>query len=330
MNDDDRTDDGSPQTDEALEDGFERSAPQGTLRWDFEAALRRLQDGGERLPRPKPWYGLPGDLWERGRVTKAGERVVGDVLQVTANLLADDTRTAIGEASRASADATWDVVRLLAARVERLERHASGFDLPTALVPVPIPDASEWSADLPTWMTADGAAAGLPVLVGEAATDSVVAAMVAADQRHRPVIVVDPRGKRVAAASAVAESAGRTVEVVLSEVADDLSRRPAASLGGVLLIGAVDRLDQGGKADLVDQALRCLAPGGALVVLTMDEREWTASLGPLAADLSSGRPFHPETWAQVLVRRPMRSVSSVEVHRAGVGPVHAIVARVGR
>ena len=310
-----------PAEEQAVLDAFDRMAPQGTLPWDFEAALRRFEDRGALLPRPRPWFGLPDDLWDRGRGARAAERMLGDVLTVAANLLAEDTRQAVMDATEGVAEATWDALRHLAGRVERLESGAAGLTVEPAVLDLPDPDAAEWVDLLPGWLPADGSAADLPVVVGEAGRTDVVTAVVATG---RPTIAVDPRADRIRAA------AGTGAAVELADVADHLRRRLPGSLGAVVVSGTVDRASLAGKADLVDQALRALVPGGILVVLATDQASWESALDPVAADLAPGRPLRPETWALVLPRRPVRPVVQVAVHPAARGTVHAVVAEAGR
>ena len=51
---------------------------------------------------------------------------------------------------------------------------------------------------------------------------------------------------------------------------------------------------------------------------------WDAELEPTLRDLLPGRPFHPDTWSVVLSHL---GLVEPEVHRAGTGRVHAVVAR---
>ena len=47
-----------------------------------------------------PWRGLPDDLWERGHSARIGQRFVGDVAGVLADILAADARTVADAAVR--------------------------------------------------------------------------------------------------------------------------------------------------------------------------------------------------------------------------------------
>jgi hypothetical protein len=103
-------------SDEELLAAFERLSPQGSLRVGFDDALRRVdQPDVDSAAMAPPWSGLPDDLWERGRSARIGQRFVGDVAGVLADILAADARTAADAAVTAvNGDrfvATWDALR---------------------------------------------------------------------------------------------------------------------------------------------------------------------------------------------------------------------------
>ena len=91
-----------------------------------------------------PWPGLPDDLWERGRSARIGQRFVGDVAGVLADILAADARSVADAAVSSVNVAVWDALRYLAARVEILEARTDPLGLETAEWPLPVPDPSEW------------------------------------------------------------------------------------------------------------------------------------------------------------------------------------------
>jgi len=91
-----------------------------------------------------------------------------------------------------------------------------------------------------------------------------------------------------------------------------------------VLSGSVDRAALPGKVDLVTAAARALVSGGTLVLLVSDQATWDADLEPTVRDLLPGRPFHPDTWAAVLVHL---GLVDPEVHRCDDGRAHAVVAR---
>jgi len=306
---------------QAVLDAFDRMSPQGSLQWDFDAAFRRFADGGTGLPPPRQWQGAPGDLWDRGRGAKAGERMMGDVISVLANHLAEDSRAVVADATAATAEAIWDAFRLLAGRVEQLEAQAIGLGVEPGLLALPDLDASEWVRELDGWLPASTPASDFPVVIGEVSHPEMLATLVNAG---RNVTAVDPRAERIRTAEA------QGANVVMADIGDYLRTLATGSLGAVVLSGCTDRASLVGKAAVVDHALRVLAPAGTLVILSADPDSWDSALTPVAGDLLGGRPLHPDTWALVLPRRPTRSVVRVVVHPATHGAVHAVVAEVGR
>ncbi len=318
----------SPSEKELLA-AFERRSPQGSLRWGFDDALRRVaQPDVESAAGAAPWPGLPDDLWERGRSARIGQRFVGDVAGVLADILAADARTAADAAVAAvNGDrfvATWDALRFLAARVELLESRSDPLGLETAEWPGPVPDPSEWIEQVDDWL-GQVTDTRLPVIVGEAGEGSVVEAV---RRSGRPVIGVEPRGEgawRVRAAAGSVDDP--TVSVVFDEVEPTLRRMPADSAAGIVLAGCVDRLDLPAQVRLAEESVRITRTGGTLVVLTSDQEWWGSELTAPARDLAPGRPLHPETWS-ILLRRA--GASSPEWHRPRRGTVHAVVAGVER
>jgi len=315
----------------ALLEGFDRLRPQGTLRWNYDDAVRRLTEPPGMPGRSSPWGGLPADLWERGRSTKASERVLGDVVRLVAQDLTEYTDRAVEEerglAELSQAElrrTTLDAVRFLAARIERLESAADPLGMAVGELDLTAPDPAAWLDHVAGWVARRGE---LPVVVGELGTTGAVAAAAGAGVA---VDAVDPRGSVVWAAlsgpPAVAGS-GPEVSVSLSEVGDHLAALPAASRGSVLLSGCVDRAGLAGKVALVDDALRVVAPGGLVVLLVTDQAAWDADLDPSVRDLLPGRPLHPEAWLTVLGQRGAGASSR---HDAPSGTLHAVVAEVGR
>jgi len=325
--------DGEPRTalpadERSLLEAFDRLRPQGTLDWNFDDAVRRLVEPGEVAGRPAGWSGLPADLWQRGRSTKASERVLGDVVKVLAQDLSEYTDRAVSEGHQVSANelaelrrAALDAVRFLAARVERLESAVDRVGIRAGQLDLPDFDGSEWSGAAAGWTAAR---ADLPVVTGELGDDALLSALVGSGVR---VEGVDPRGAVVWATEAKFEVGTGRIDFVVTEVVDYLRSLPDASRGCVVLGGCVDRADLARKMDLVDEARRVVARGGSLVLLVTDQVAWDASLGPVVRDLLPGRPLHPETWLAVLDHR---GLSNPRWLRPSTGVLHAVVAEVGR
>ena len=91
---------------------FERMSPQGSLAWGFDDAMRRIvHPDAVSTTGADPWPGLPDDLWMRGRSARIGQRFVGDVAGVLADLLATDART-VASAAVAEAAVNMQITML--------------------------------------------------------------------------------------------------------------------------------------------------------------------------------------------------------------------------
>ena len=310
-----------------LLEAFDRLRPQGTLRWHFDDAVRRLTESPETAGRPAGWSGLPADLWERGRSTKASERVLGDVVKIVAQDVTEYTDRAVDEGRQLSADAVAelrasvrDAVAFLSARVDRLESSVDPLGIQAAELHLPAVDGSDWVGAAAGWTSGRS---DLPVLMGELGDDGLLTALAGGGAM---VEGVDPRGTVVWAADAAFEVGTGRIDIALAEVVDHLGSLADASRGCVVLAGCVDRTDLARKVALVDEARRVVAPGGTLVLLVTDQQAWDEALDPVVRDLLPGRPLHPETWCAVLSHR---GVGGSTWHRPSRGIVHAVVAEVG-
>ncbi len=321
-----------PADERALLEAFDRLRPQGTVRWNFDDAVRRLTEPPGVPGRSAPWGGLPPDLWERGRSTKATERVLGDVVKIVAQDLSEYTDRAVEE-SRGLTDlsvaelrrTTLEAVRFLSARVDRLEAALDPLGIEPGEFALPDQDASAWVERAAAWADTRG---DLPTVVGELGADGLVAPIAEAGIA---VDAVDPRGAVVwAETTSIAPGAdpgsGR-VTVTMAEVVDHLRTLRSDSRGCIILSGCVDRAGLTGKVELVDESLRVVAPGGTVVLLVTDQSAWDAVLDPVVRDLLPGRPLHPETWQAILAHR---GVPGAQWLAAPSGSVQAVVAEMGR
>ena len=269
-----------------------------------------------------PWTGLPSDLWERGRGTRAAERVMSDVITQVAQEVTEYAQRIALDVGRSVADApaVHDALQFLARRVEVLERAADPLGLRPAELDLPTADTAEWADVVPTWLPGGHR---LPVVVGELDDLSILGALARAGG---PVEGVDPRGVPVWAADEALSGSARKVSVVLAPVLDHLRGVPAGSRHGIVLSGCIDRVSLATKVELVDTALRALAPGGTLVVIVTDQSAWDDALAPPVRDLLPGRPLHPETWSVLLAHR---GLTGPVRHRSAGGRSHALVGTVG-
>jgi SAM-dependent methyltransferase len=300
---------------------FDRLSPQGSLRWGFDDAMGRIEHAElNSATSAVPWRGLPDDLWERGHSARIGQRFVGDVAGVLADILATDARAVADAAVSGVNVAVWDALRHLAARVEILEARVDPLRLEAAEWPLPTPDPSAWLTAVDAWLgPADG---DDPVVVGESGDGALLAAVRAAG---RTVVGVEPRGASVWRARA-SVPADPGVDVVFGDVAAHLRTIPADGAAAVILLGCVDRADLVGKLVLVEEAVRITRPGGTVIVLTTDPGVWETTVEVPARDLLPGRPFHPETWCWML----NRAKADAQWHRPSSGELHAVVAKVRR
>jgi hypothetical protein len=97
---------------------------------------------------------------------------------------------------------------------------------------------------------------------------------------------------------------------------------PDGALAGLVLTGLVDALPLGGLLELADLAAGKLAPGGVLVIVSSGA--WATVADPVVADLSPGRPLHPQTWQHLLTARGfVEPVVTVAAPTGGLEPVPA-------
>jgi hypothetical protein len=315
---------------------FDRLRPQGSPEWAFDDALRRVDKPDEATSAiAYPWKGLPDDLWERGRAARVGQRLMGDVADAMADVLAADARLAADAAVNAVNGgrfvATWQALQYLAARVAALESRSDPLGLEPAEWPESPPDQSAWLTAAAPWFA--DVDRQFPIIVGESGDGSLVDALRRDGRRARGV---EPRGASVwrsftadgeDADQPGAAPAGQPPDFVIDHVERHLSTVPDHSVGGVVLIGCVDRADLPGKLELLGQAVRITVTGGTVVVLTEDQSGWEASLSHPARDLARGRPLHPETWSFLLRRL---GVADPQWHQPASGDLHAVAARVER
>jgi hypothetical protein len=241
------------------------------------------------------------------------------VAGVLAEILAADARAAADAAMDDRILAAWDALRYMAARMERLESRVDpvGARLDGPRVPVPEPDVSVWTEVVAGWFEPTGRSG--PVIVGESGNGALVAALERSGHRVRGV---EPRGREVWSAFADPRVDDG---VVLGEVAEFLATAADRSASGVVLVGAVDRLDLPAKLGMLANAVRVVGPAGTVVLLVTDQSRWDGSLPTVARDLVPGRPLHPETWLFLLRRF---GVVDPEWHPSSDGAMHALVGRI--
>jgi O-antigen chain-terminating methyltransferase len=96
-------------------------------------------------------------------------------------------------------------------------------------------------------------------------------------------------------ANAVAECRARGHQVVAGDLLQVLGGEPEASLGGLFASQVVEHLKPPVLQALLAEAHRVLAPGGSLVLETVNPASALAFLDVFLRDLTHERPLHPET-----------------------------------
>jgi hypothetical protein len=135
------------------------------------------------------------------------------------------------------------------------------------------------------------AAAGRRVLHAECGDGSLVRALTSAGV---DAYGVDP------GTDAFDVAAATDLDVRRDDVVGHLASLPAEALGGLVLAGVVDRTGVAHRRRLLELARTVVAPGGLVAVIGTEPDAWLRRAGVVAADLADGRPWHAETWAEVL------------------------------
>lgn len=198
-------------------------------------------------------------------------------------------------------------IRLLARRVDAIEEAvpATSRRARQELAGPPAADGSRWAEAIGAELPHDRGR----VLVGECGAGGLLAALVA---RGFDAYGVEPRG-------AVADqAAAEHLEVREDDVLDHLRLVPEGGLGGVVLVGCVDRVGLGQQLALLDAAAHGLVSGGSVAIVTEGRSVGTTPEDIVAADLAAGRPLHPPTWQHLM---QTNGFDDVQIVRAADPPV---------
>jgi hypothetical protein len=272
---------------EALRASFARLSPQGSDEWNFMGAFTQL---GDRYGPYRPGLSDVADLLaakERGRrggrlgrLRPGGHRAAGT------DRPDGDEKSDVREAMTQVIEA----FRFLHARVSTLESRLATEDNPL--------DGAAWLAparELGDWVEAVTSfvapRARGEVLHADCGKGALVRSL---SQRGLAARGVEPRG---GVALAALESG---CEVTISEAGEFLAQRAAASLGGVVLSGVVDRVPLHALLPLLAQCRKSLAAGAPLVVVAE-----TAAAGGAARRVTTdlvAPPLHEQTWELLLTR----------------------------
>jgi SAM-dependent methyltransferase len=207
------------------------------------------------------------------------------------------------------AGAVVAALRVLGHRVEELENvtgHSTRAHDETSRLPA-TPPGAEWT---------DGVVDALRgtegrVLVAECGSGDLLAALA--------TVGIDAYGVEPRLAMADA-AAARGLEVRADDVETHLRAVKSQELAAAVLVGVVDRAATGELLDLVDLVVDRLGADATLVVLSSGPAAPTRGAQAVAADLSPGRPVHPETWSYLLETKGFETVS-VREHPTAFEPV---------
>jgi len=207
------------------------------------------------------------------------------------------------------AGAIVGAVRVLGHHIDELERatgHTARAHDEASRLPAAAPGAEWIDGVVDALRGIDGR-----VLVAECGTGDLLAAVTSAG--------IDGYGvePRLAAADA---AAARGLEVRADELETHLRSVKSEALAAVVLVGVVDHAAVGELLDLVDLVVDRLRAGATVVVLSSGPAAPSRGPQAVAADLSSGRPVHPETWSYLLDAHGFETVS-VREHPAPFEPV---------
>jgi hypothetical protein len=109
----------------------------------------------------------------------------------------------------------------------------------------------------------------------------------------------------------VAEDAiDRGLEVRVDDGREHLRHVGEQALDAVILRGIVEGTPVGELLSVVDLAAAALRDGGTLAVCSLAADAWGSGTTAVEADLSAGRPLHPDTWVTVL---PQQGFDNVRV-----------------
>jgi Methionine biosynthesis protein MetW len=194
------------------------------------------------------------------------------------------------------------VMHLLDERLEEVEHRVEMLVEPV----LPEEDALAPGADpapffrlLATRFSSPGAPTGR-ILHAECGDGSLLEALSEADL---DVYGIDP-------GTAGADAAVRKgLEVRRDEVLGHLGSVADERLSGIVLSGCVDRMSVSERRRLLRLAELKLAPGGTLALLLSAPGFWQSRVGPVVADLSGGRPRHPETWGYLVRKLGLTEIS---------------------
>ena len=205
-----------------------------------------------------------------------------------------------------------NALRLLGGRVDELERvtRDASRARATGHAVLPIRDDGAWTpAVLDALRSCEGR-----IVVIECGEGALLDALLAASL---DVYGVEPR------AETAEDAIERGLEVRVDDGREHLAHVAEQALDAVVLRGIVENTPIGELLGVIDLAAASLRDGGRLIVCSLAADVWGTGATAVEADLSAGRPLHPDTWETVL---PEQGFDKVSVQPVVDGAAYVVVA----
>ncbi len=193
------------------------------------------------------------------------------------------------------------LLRVMDQRLSRLERDGRVFETVNEFVD-PVPEAD---LELCRAVSQNLRFVDKPVAVVSCGGGAIVAALVEAGAVAHGV---DEMG------AAVMAGANLGLDLRVGSPLEHFGDFADSTLGAVVLTRVIERQGIVDLVLLIDEALRCVAPSGAIVVAVAEPTGRTG----IEAELLAGKGLSPQTWAHLLKQRGC-AVETVEVSGSRVG-----------
>jgi hypothetical protein len=264
----------------ALRASFARLSPQGSDEWNFMGAFTHL---GDRYGPYQPGTSDLADLLrdKSGSTSRRGRRG-------RSSSGSEDEKSDVEEAMTHVVEA----FRFLHARVSTLEARVSTEDIPLdgAAWLAPARELDGWVEPLVSLVTER--TAGGEILHADCGDGALLSALT---QRGVAAAGVEPRG------GVALRALERGCDVTISEIGEYLPQRSAASVGGLVLSGVVDRLPLHAILPLLAESHRALASGAPIVIVAEPLGPFPRNV-PTSHDMVDRAALHLETWELLLDR----------------------------
>jgi tRNA(Arg) A34 adenosine deaminase TadA len=284
---------------------------------DTEALMQEVREEARRLRESGRLGGLEHELDAlfESLAPQAGTGDFGSVLEELDRTSFIDPRAPVASDVPAGAAIKKTIRRLTGWQFEPLTRQINAFD---HAVSSALRRVDERLALLEARLPAgEGEAFDLPPPVSRTDWFEVVVDALSGVSGRVLVVAVDARRwverlrERQVDAYGVDPSGHGGADIRTEELLAHLATVAGGALGAAVIVGWADRLDVGGAMELADRLAAAVREGGRVALTSVDPRTWAGTVEPIVADLSPGRPLHPDTWTVVLAARGLR-VARVE------------------